>query len=207
MSNIVEIKAMTQDEALKRALKISEATEEQVLSIEEILKPSSSFFGLFKKEGIFKVEIREESEVEFQVVNKAKELLVHMGLNLEMEVLKTTDHFILLNLYGEDNGIIIGKKGKTLNSFEYLLNSLVKNVKVEVDVEGFKEKRATTLRDLARKMAEKALKSERAIKLNPMPPRERKIIHEVVNKYEGLDTYSEGRDPKRYIVIKKKKVG
>ncbi len=207
MSNIVEIKAMTQDEALKRALKISEATEEQVLSIEEVLKPSSSFFGLFKKEGIFKIEIREESEAEFQVVSKAKELLTYMGLNLEMEVLKATDHFVLLNLYGEDNGIIIGKKGKTLNSFEYLLNSLVKNVKVEIDVEGFKEKRATTLRDLARKMAEKALKSERAIKLNPMPPRERKIIHEVVNKYEGLDTYSEGKDPKRYIVIKKKKVG
>lgn len=207
MGNIVEIKAMTQDEALQRALKICEAEAEQVLKIEEVQKPSSSFFGLFKKEGVYKVELREESEAEFLVVSKAKELLDYMGLNLQMEVLKASDHFVLLNLYGEDNGIIIGKKGKTLNSFEYLLNSLIKNVKVEIDVEGFKEKRANTLRDLARKMAEKALKSDRAIKLNPMPPRERKIIHEIVNKYEGLDTYSEGKDPKRYIVIKRKKVG
>lgn len=53
-------------------------------------------------------------------------------------------------------------------------------------------------------MAEKALKSGKAVRLNPMPPRERKIIHEVVNKYSELDTYSEGRDPKRYIVIKRK---
>jgi len=207
MGNIVEIKAMTQDEALQRALKIYEAEENQVLNIEVVSNPTSSFFGLFKKEGVFKVEIREESEAEYIVVSKAKELLDYMGLNLQMEVLKASDHFVLLNLYGEDNGIIIGKKGKTLNSFEYLLNSLVKNVKVEIDVEGFKEKRANTLRDLARKMSEKAMKSERAIKLNPMPPRERKIIHEIVNKYEELDTYSEGKDPKRYIVIKKKKVG
>lgn len=207
MGNIVEIKAMTQDEALQRALKIYEAEENQILKVEEVSKPSSSFFGLFKKEGVYKIELREESEAEYLVVSKAKELLDYMGLNLQMEVLKASDHFVLLNLYGEDNGIIIGKKGKTLNSFEYLLNSLIKNVKVEIDVEGFKEKRANTLRDLARKMAEKALKSERAIKLNPMPPRERKIIHEIVNKYEELDTYSEGRDPKRYIVIKRKKVG
>ena len=207
MGNIVEVKAMTQDEALQRALKICEAEENQVLKVEEVSKPSSSFFGLFKKEGVYKVELREESEAEYLVVSKAKELLDYMGLNLQMEVLKASDHFVLLNLYGEDNGIIIGKKGKTLNSFEYLLNSLIKNVKVEIDVEGFKEKRANTLRDLARKMAEKALKSERAIKLNPMPPRERKIIHEIVNKYEELDTYSEGRDPKRYIVIKRKRMG
>ena len=106
---------------------------------------------------------------------------------------------------GEYNGIIIGKKGKTLNSFEYLLNSIMKDYRIEVDVEGFKAKRTETLRELGKKMAEKALKSGKPVRLNPMPPRERKIIHEVVNKYPELDTYSEGRDPKRYIVIKRKK--
>jgi len=130
-----------------------------------------------------------------------------MDINLEIEITKSSEHFVLINLYGPDNGIIIGKKGKTLNSFEFLLNTLVKGCKVEVDVEGFKEKRANTLRDLARKMAEKAIQTDKAVKLNPMPPRERKIIHEIINKYEELDTYSEGKDPKRYIVIRKKKVG
>ncbi|MGL4732200.1 MAG: R3H domain-containing nucleic acid-binding protein [Fusobacteriaceae bacterium] len=54
-------------------------------------------------------------------------------------------------------------------------------------------------------MAKKALSTGKTIRLNPMPPRERKIIHEVINRFEGLDTFSEGADPKRYIVIKKKK--
>ena len=206
MSSVVEIKAMTKEEAIQRALKICEAKIEQVVKVEEKIK-SKSFLGFFKKEGLFEIEIKKEKEAESEVTKKAQEILDYMGLNLQMEILKSSDHFLLLNLYGEDNGIIIGKKGKTLNSFEYLLNSLVKNMKVEVDVEGFKEKRANTLRDLARKMSEKALKSDKAIRLNPMPPRERKIIHEIVNKYEDLDTYSEGRDPKRYIVIKKKRQG
>jgi spoIIIJ-associated protein len=206
VSSVVEIKAMTREAAIQRALKICEAKEEQIVRVEEKVK-AKSFLGLFKKEGVFEIEVVKEKTVEVIVIEKANEMLEYMGLNLQMEVLKSSDHFVMINLYGEDNGIIIGKKGKTLNSFEYLLNSLIKNVKVEVDVEGFKEKRANTLRDLARKMSEKALKTDKAIRLNPMPPRERKIIHEIVNKYEDLDTYSEGRDPKRYIVIKRKRLG
>ncbi|MGL4970061.1 MAG: protein jag [Cetobacterium sp.] len=154
-----------------------------------------------KKES--KKEIKENKEKE--IIRISQELLNKMGLELEVEVLRLEGKNCVINLYGEDNGIIIGKKGKTLNSYEYLLNTLIKEFRIDVDVEGFKEKRNVTLRDLARKMAEKAMKTTKPIKLNPMPPRERKIIHEVVNKYSELDTYSEGKDPKRYIVIRKKK--
>ncbi|MGL4647064.1 MAG: protein jag, partial [Cetobacterium sp.] len=150
-----------------------------------------------------KKEIKENREKE--IIKTSQELLNKMGLELEVEILRLEGRNCVINLYGEDNGIIIGKKGKTLNSYEYLLNTLIKDVRIDVDVEGFKEKRNVTLRDLARKMAEKAMKTTKPIKLNPMPPRERKIIHEVVNKYSELDTYSEGKDPKRYIVIRKKK--
>lgn len=154
-----------------------------------------------KKES--KKELKENREKE--IIKASQELLNKMGLDLEVEILRLEGRNCVINLYGEDNGIIIGKKGKTLNSYEYLLNTLIKDVRIDVDVEGFKEKRNVTLRDLARKMAEKAMKTTKPIKLNPMPPRERKIIHEVVNKYSELDTYSEGKDPKRYIVIRKKK--
>lgn len=154
-----------------------------------------------KKE--LKKELKENREKE--IIKASQELLNKMGLELEVEILRLEGRNCVINLYGEDNGIIIGKKGKTLNSYEYLLNTLIKDVRIDVDVEGFKEKRNVTLRDLARKMAEKAMKTTKPIKLNPMPPRERKIIHEVVNKYSELDTYSEGKDPKRYIVIRKKK--
>ena len=151
-----------------------------------------------------KIEIKKEVKEnrEKEIIEASQELLNKMGLELEVEILRLEGRNCVINLYGEDNGIIIGKKGKTLNSYEYLLNTLIKDVRIDVDVEGFKEKRNVTL---ARKMAEKAMKTTKPIKLNPMPPRERKIIHEVVNKYLELDTYSEGKDPKRYIVIRRKK--
>lgn len=140
-----------------------------------------------------------------EILNKTKVLIEKMNLDFEVEIKKIKEKTYVVNLVGKDNAIIIGQKGKTLNSFEYLLSSMIKDCRIEVDVENFKEKRNETLRELAKKMAEKVLKTNKTVRLNAMPPRERKIIHEVVNKYPNLDTYSEGRDPKRYIVIKKKK--
>ncbi len=243
MKNVIEIKAMSQEQAITRALKIMEATPEQVVNVIEKQK-SKSFLGIFNREGVYEIEIdktpkeKKESKIEKikdievtekkkehvkeqtidikevkkdkkdiseTIQKKAEELLENIGLVLKVEVNRLSNRKYLVNLYGEDNGIIIGKKGKTLNSFEYLLNSITKDYRIEVDVEGFKAKRTETLRELGKKMAEKALKSGKPVRLNPMPPRERKIIHEVVNKYQELDTYSEGRDPKRYIVIKRKK--
>ena len=243
MKNVIEIKAMSQEQAITRALKIMEATPEQVVNVIEKQK-SKSFLGIFNREGVYEIEIdktpkeKKESKIEKikdievtekkkehvkeqtidikevkkdkkdiseTIQKKAEELLENIGLVLKVEVDRLSDRNYLVNLYGEDNGIIIGKKGKTLNSFEYLLNSIMKDYRIEVDVEGFKAKRTETLRELGKKMAEKALKSGKPVRLNPMPPRERKIIHEAVNKYQELDTYSEGRDPKRYIVIKRKK--
>jgi len=243
MKNVIEIKAMSQEQAITRALKIMEATPEQVVNVIEKQK-SKSFLGIFNREGVYEIEIdktpkeKKESKIEKikdievtekkkehvkeqtidikevkkdkkdiseTIQKKAEELLENIGLVLKVEVDRLSDRNYLVNLYGEDNGIIIGKKGKTLNSFEYLLNSIMKDYRIEVDVEGFKAKRTETLRELGKKMAEKALKSGKPVRLNPMPPRERKIIHEVVNKYQELDTYSEGRDTKRYIVIKRKK--
>ena len=243
MKNVIEIKAMSQEQAITRALKIMEATPEQVVNVIEKQK-SKSFLWIFNREGVYEIEIdktpkeKKESKIEKikdievtekkkehvkeqtidikevkkdkkdiseTIQKKAEELLENIGLVLKVEVDRLSDRNYLVNLYGEDNGIIIGKKGKTLNSFEYLLNSIMKDYRIEVDVEGFKAKRTETLRELGKKMAEKALKSGKPVRLNPMPPRERKIIHEVVNKYQELDTYSEGRDPKRYIVIKRKK--
>lgn len=181
-------------------IEISGPKEDEI--IKTIVKPEpTTELEQDKKE--IKKELKENREKE--IIKTSQELLNKMGLELEVEILRLEGRNCIINLYGEDNGIIIGKKGKTLNSYEYLLNTLIKDIRIDVDVEGFKEKRNVTLRDLARKMAEKAMKTTKPIKLNPMPPRERKIIHEVVNKYVELDTYSEGKDPKRYIVIRRKK--
>lgn len=148
---------------------------------------------------------KSENLEENEVIEKIKSLVKKLGLQLEVQYEKISDKHYQIHLLGEDNGIIIGKKGKTLNSFEYLVNSMYKEYKIEIDVEGFKEKRNHTLRDLGKKMAEKCIKTKKTIRLNSMPAKERKIIHEILNIYPELETYSEGRDPKRYIVIKYKK--
>lgn len=263
-TEIIEVKAMSIEEARKRAMRVLDIQEDQILNVAEKIK-SKSFFGFFAKEGTYEIEYTEEKvsqeiknpekpkniardlrkeraeklalekeknekikekainkpekeatvkekkeipadmEKVNEIIERAKELLENMGLNLNVEFLRMDGKSYIINLSGEDKGIIIGKKGKTLNSFEYLLNSLIKDARVDIDVEGFKEKRTDTLVELANKMAMKAIKTKRVVRLNPMPPRERKIIHEIINQYPELDTFSEGRDPKRYIVIKRKK--
>lgn len=284
-TDIIEVKAMSAEEAKKRAVRVLGIEAEQILKVTEKVK-SRSFFGFFAKEGLYEVEYTEEKkeaviekpkyiardlrkeraekaaaerekkaarevkeikeaketkqektfvhkekpmtkempkkelvkkelvrdrkdipadpEKVAEIIDKTKELLNNMGLNLDAEFVRMDGKNYIINLSGEDKGIIIGKKGKTLNSFEYLLNSLIKDARVDIDVEGFKEKRTDTLVELANKMAMKAIKTKRVVRLNPMPPRERKIIHEIINQYPELDTFSEGRDPKRYIVIKRK---
>lgn len=251
ITEIIEIEAMSIEEAKKRAMKILDIQKDQILKIDEKRK-SKSFFGFFAKEGLYTIEytreeikkekansfqkthfgvrrdLRKEQEEKdksenfstqeqdilkiidkenkkFEIIKKCEELLQNMGLNLKVAYLENNEKIHTINLSGEDKGIIIGKKGKTLNSFEYLMNSLIRDARVEVDVEGFKEKRKETLKELANKMAIKAIKTKRVVRLNPMPPRERKIIHEIVNNYPELNTFSEGKDPKRYIVIKRKK--
>lgn len=263
-TEIIEVKAMSIEEARKRAMRVLDIQEDQILNVAEKIK-SKSFFGFFAKEGTYEIEyteekvsqetknpekpkniardlrkeraeklalekeknekikekainkpeketaVKEKKEISAdmekvnEIIGRAKELLENMGLNLNVEFLRMDGKSYIINLSGEDKGIIIGKKGKTLNSFEYLLNSLIKDARVDIDVEGFKEKRTDTLVELANKMAMKAIKTKRVVRLNPMPPRERKIIHEIINQYPELDTFSEGRDPKRYIVIKRKK--
>lgn len=166
-----------------------------------------------KQEKIEKVEKIETShknnaeniELEKEITEKVSFFVEKMKLDIKFKLKRIKERVYVVEFFGKDNALVIGQKGKTLNSFEYLLNSMIKNCRIEIDVERFKEKRNETLRILAKRMAEKVSRYGKTVRLNAMPPRERKIIHEVVNKYPDLDTYSEGRDPKRYIVIKKKR--
>ena len=158
-----------------------------------------------KAEKIEKTEKVEHSEQEKEISEKVAFFVEKMKLDIKYKIKRVKERVYVVEFFGKDNALIIGQKGKTLNSFEYLLNSMIKNYKIEIDVEKFKEKRNDTLRVLAKRMAEKVSRTGKTVRLNAMPPRERKVIHEVVNKYPDLDTFSEGRDPKRYIVIKKKR--
>ena len=158
-----------------------------------------------KSEKVEKIEKPAHTEQEKEISEKVAFFVEKMKLDIKYKIKRVKERVYVVEFFGKDNALIIGQKGKTLNSFEYLLNSMIKNCKIEIDVEKYKEKRNDTLRVLAKRMAEKVSKTGKTVRLNAMPPRERKVIHEVVNKYPDLDTFSEGRDPKRYIVIKKKR--
>ena len=189
---------------------VSIKTKEKEIEVKEKKTFTSKYEKQEKFEKTEKADVSpknnsENIELEKEITEKVSFFVEKMKLDIKFKLKRIKERVYVVEFFGKDNALIIGQKGKTLNSFEYLLNSMIKNCRIEIDVERFKEKRNETLRILAKRMAEKVSKYGKTVRLNAMPPRERKIIHEVVNKYPDLDTYSEGRDPKRYIVIKKKR--
>ena len=135
-----------------------------------------------------------------------KEFIVNIKMDIRIvNIKKENNNKYLVILDGKDMRFLIGEKGNTLNSFEYLLSTTrqFKNIIIVVYSNNYKEKREKSLRDLARKKGKAVLSTGNAIKLNPMSARERKIIHEEVSFMKGLQTESVGEEPKRYLVIKK----
>ena len=189
---------------------VSIKTKEKEIEVKEKKTFTSKYEKQEKFEKTEKADVSpknnsENIELEKEITEKVSFFVEKMKLDIKFKLKRIKERVYVVEFFGKDNALVIGQKGKTLNSFEYLLNSMIKNCRIEIDVERFKEKRNETLRILAKRMAEKVSKYGKTVRLNAMPPRERKIIHEVVNKYPDLDTYSEGKDPKRYIVIKKKR--
>ena len=199
----VSIKAKAVEKAEKKEVKEHKEHKPHVHKFEK--EKTEKHVKNEKNEKIEKTEKVEHSEQEKEISEKVAFFVEKMKLDIKYKIKRVKERVYVVEFFGKDNALIIGQKGKTLNSFEYLLNSMIKNCKIEIDVEKFKEKRNDTLRVLAKRMAEKVSRTGKTVRLNAMPPRERKVIHEVVNKYPDLDNFSEGRDPKRYIVIKKKR--
>ena len=134
-----------------------------------------------------------------------KEFLVNSKLNINIKNIYFKNGRYIVNLEGKDIRYLIGEKGTTLNSLEYILNTVIKNVKISIDSNGYKNKREESLRVLARKKGEKVQKTGLPIKLNSMSARERKIIHEEISYMKDLETQSVGEEPKRCLIIKKKR--
>ena len=134
-----------------------------------------------------------------------KEFIVNSKLSLKIVNISKEGERYVINVDGKDIRYLIGEKGSSLNAIEYLLTSVktLKNIKVVIDSNNYKDKREEALRELARKKGKKVLDSGRNVKLNPMSARERKIIHEEISFIKGLKTESVGEEPKRYLVIKR----
>ena len=134
-----------------------------------------------------------------------------MGLDVEVRGYKN-DECVYMDISGKDAGTLIGKRGATLDSIQYLTSLVVNKetdgyTKVIVDVENYREKREKTLTQLANRLAGKVLQSGKSVRLEPMNPYERKVIHATLQKYPGVNTRSEGEEPYRRVIIERERKG
>ena len=156
--------------------------------------------------------IEEENQ---EILDAAREFISKILDTFELEnsvEMELKDNVLTINVNGDENrlGILIGKRGVTLDSIQYILNLIVNKkssryIRVNLDSSGYREKRKETLINLAKKMANKVTKTGRSVKLEPMNSYERKIIHTALQDYEGVLTHSEGKDPFRKVVIQKER--
>ena len=156
--------------------------------------------------------LEEENE---EILSAASEFISKILETLELEnivEMELEDNTLNINVNGDENrlGILIGKRGVTLDSIQYILSLIVNKkssryIRVNLDSSGYRDKRKKTLENLANKMANKVLKTGRSIKLEPMNSYERKIIHTALQDFEGVLTHSEGKDPFRKVVIQKER--
>ena len=134
-----------------------------------------------------------------------------MGINVERKLsFRNEDNSIEIELSGEDRGVLIGKRGHTLDSFQYLTSLVVNKksdgyVRVKIDTENYRERRKEILEKLARNMANKARRTRKPVTIEPMNPYERRIIHSTLQSNPYVETYSEGVEPYRKVVIAPKR--
>lgn len=193
-------------------------------------KPEKTFEQTEEKEEITEVKeekkeyVREErnitpltEEEAAEIKKKASTFLTDVFAAMKMEVnveinIDNAGRLLNIELSGDNMGLLIGKHGQNLNSLEYLVRLVVnKNhhgdeyIHVKLDTENYRKRRKSTLEGLARNMAYKVKRTRKSIALEPMNPYERRVIHSALQHDRYVETYSEGNEPNRYVVITLKK--
>ena len=134
-----------------------------------------------------------------------REILERMGIDAEVSAFDDGER-VILDAHGQESGLVIGKKGATLDALQYLINRMVSKKPgdgpgIVVDAEGYRGRREDSLMDLARRLAEKAVKSGRPVPVEPMSPHDRRIIHVALKEHPAVTTESEGEGLFRRVVI------
>ncbi len=205
MSDWKEFTGKNVDEALTEALIKLETTSDKV-DWEVIEKESNGILGIFsKKEAKIRVRLKKNA------VTIAKDFLSEvfeaMQIKVDIDIdYNEEDSTMGINIKGDDMGILIGKRGQTLDSLQYLtslvVNKEAKNyVKIKLDTENYRERRKETLENLANNIAHKVKRTKRKVVLEPMNPYERRIIHSALQCDKYVETHSEGEEPYRKVVV------
>ncbi len=203
-----EFSAKTVDDAITEACKALSVTSDK-LEYEVVDEGSSGFLGIGSKEATIRAKVRSS------VSDTAKTFLndVFAAMNMTV-VIETTynneEKELSIDLSGDDMGVLIGKRGQTLDSLQYLVSLVVNKgnddyIRVKVDTENYRQRRKDTLENLAKNMAFKVKRTRRPLSLEPMNPYERRIIHSALQNDSYVTTHSEGEEPYRHVVVTLKK--
>lgn len=198
-----EFTAKTIDEAVKEGLKNLGLTEETA-EITVLEEPQRGFLGIVTKPAKVRVE-KKKTDID-NAVEFLEGLFKVLNVSATTEVTETEDGKAVINLIATDSSQIIGYRGEVLDSIQCLAGAVYNSGKenysrLVVDCEGYRGKREETLKNLALKLAAKAVKTGKKVVLEPMNPFERRIIHSTLADFEGVKTASEGKEPNRYIAI------
>lgn len=207
----IEISAKTVSEAITEACQQLGVTSDK-LDYKVVDEGSNGFLGIGSKPAVIKAAVK---VTEVSLEDKAKvflnDVFAAMNMTVVVEVSydeneKTMD----IDLSGDEMGILIGKRGQTLDSLQYLVSLVVNKevddyIRVKVDTENYRQRRKETLENLAKNIAFKVKKTRRPVSLEPMNPYERRIIHSALQNDKYVVTHSEGEEPFRRVVVTLKK--
>lgn len=202
MSKVIETAGKTVDEAISAALEElgADIDEVEVTVLEE---GSRGLFGIGGRQA--RVQVRLKHDPAGAGLRFLEDVFGQMAVDVDVETLED-ENSVMYRISGKDSGIVIGRRGETLDALQYLTSLVVNKhsnryVRVTMDVENYREKREETLVRLARRLADKVVRFRRSISLEPMNPYERRIIHSALQNNEFVETYSVGEDPNRKVVI------
>jgi spoIIIJ-associated protein len=202
MSEMLEKTAKTVQDAIDMALEELNADIDDV-EIDIIDEGTKGIFGIGGKYA--KVQVRLKDLRSDDGLLFLQNVFEGMDVDVDIEM-EEDEESILLKVSGRDSGIIIGRRGETLDALQYL-TSLVVNKRtdeykrVTVDIENYRQKREETLVRLADRLADRVIRYRRSVTLEPMNPYERRIIHSTLQDNDYVETYSVGEDPNRKVVI------
>lgn len=200
----IEVTAKTVDDAITESL-VKLGTTSDKIEYEVIEKGSNGFLGIGSK--MAKIRVRKKSDVEDFVRDFLEDVFRAMDMEVEIMITKSDDgKNVDVELKGREMGVLIGKRGQTLDSLQYLTNLAVgkqvnEYVKVKLDTEDYRKRRKETLENLARNIAYKVKRTKRPVSLEPMNPFERRVIHSALQNDRYVSTHSEGEEPYRHVVV------
>ena len=203
----VEVSAKTVGEAITEACRKFGVTSDK-LDYQIVEEGSSGFLGIGSKPAMIKAAVKVEKLSMEDVADRfLGDVFKAMNMAVAVDIKYNEEEKSLeINLMGEDMGVLIGKRGQTLDSLQYLVSLVVNKeteeyVRVKVDTENYRQRRKETLENLARNIAGKVKKTRRSVTLEPMNPYERRIIHSALQGERFISTHSEGEEPFRRVVV------